>query len=69
MWNNDYDYQWTLINANHYYKISPYKTKNNQHNPKQEKYKSVSHGYSSRKGETTQGYVMMYHHCDILESK
>jgi hypothetical protein len=22
MWDNGYDYQWTLIDANHYYKIS-----------------------------------------------
>jgi hypothetical protein len=27
MWDNDYDYRWTLIDANHYYEISPYEAK------------------------------------------
>jgi hypothetical protein len=25
-WDNDYDYQWTLIEVNHYYETSPYET-------------------------------------------
>jgi hypothetical protein len=42
---NHYDYQRTLIDANHYYETSPYKAKKNIQNPKREKYKVVNHGY------------------------
>jgi hypothetical protein len=27
MWDNDYDYQWTLIDANHCYETSPHEAK------------------------------------------
>jgi hypothetical protein len=27
MWDNDYNYQWTLIDANHYYETSPFEAK------------------------------------------
>jgi hypothetical protein len=46
MWDNDYDYQRTLIEGNHYYETSPYEAKKYQQDLKREKYKSMSHGYS-----------------------
>jgi hypothetical protein len=58
MWDNDYDFQWTLIDANHYYKTSFYEAKRNQQNPKHGKYKVVSHGYLIPKGpKSTNGFL------------
>jgi hypothetical protein len=31
MWNNDYDYQQSLIEANHHYETPPYESKNNHY--------------------------------------
>jgi hypothetical protein len=45
MWGNDYDYERTLIDANHYYKTSSYEAKKNQQGPKLGKYKVVSYEY------------------------
>ena len=39
MWNDDFDYQQTLIEVNHYYEISSYKAKKNQQDHKQGRYK------------------------------
>jgi hypothetical protein len=36
----------------------------NQQNPKQEKYKLVTHGYSTHGDEKSQGNVVMYDHYD-----
>jgi hypothetical protein len=65
MWENDYDYQWTLISTYHYYGTSFYKAKKNQHDLEQRKYKGISHRYLAHEGENPQGNVVMYHHCDI----
>jgi hypothetical protein len=54
MWNNDYSYQWTLIDANLYYETSSYEAKKIQQNPKQGIYKVVSHGYLEHGGEKSQ---------------
>ena len=54
MWNNDYSYKWTLIDANLYYKASSYEAKKIQQNPKQRIYKVVSHGYLEHGGEKSQ---------------
>jgi hypothetical protein len=54
MWDDDYDYKWTLIDANHYYETSSYEAKKNQEDPKQGKYKVVSHGYLKHGGEKSQ---------------
>ena len=54
IWDDDFDYQWTLVEVNHYYETFFYKAKKNQQDPKQERYKSVSHGYSTYGGEKSQ---------------
>ena len=69
MWGDDYDYQCTLVDVNHYYETNPYEAKKNQQDPKRGRYKSISHGYSTHGGRKSQGNVVMYHHDDILESK
>jgi hypothetical protein len=69
MWDDDYDYKWTLIDANHYYETSSYEAKKNQEDPKQGKYKVVSHGYLKHGGEKSQWMVVRYHHYDISMSK
>ena len=38
-------------------------------NPKQGKYKLVSHGYLAHEGEKSQGNVVMYHHYDKWDNK
>jgi hypothetical protein len=43
MWGDDYDYQRTLVDVNHYYETSPYEAKKNQQDPKRGRYKSVNH--------------------------
>ena len=45
MWNNDYDYQQKLIEANHYYETSPYRSKKKSIGSQVGKIQ-VSHGYS-----------------------
>jgi hypothetical protein len=42
MWDNDYDCQWTLTDANPYCETSFYEAKRNQQNPKHGKYKVVN---------------------------
>jgi hypothetical protein len=69
MWDNDYDFQRTLIDANHYYETSSYEAKKSQQNPKRRKYKSVSHGYLEHGGEKSQWNEVVYHHYDISMSK
>jgi hypothetical protein len=51
IWGDDYDYQCTLVDVNHYYETSPYEAKKNQQDPKRGRYKSASHGYSTHGGE------------------
>jgi hypothetical protein len=54
MWDNDYNYQRTLIDANHYYETSFYEAKKSQQNPMHGKYKPVSHGCLEHRGEKSQ---------------
>jgi hypothetical protein len=42
-----YDYQKTLIEANHYYETSLYVAKKNEQYPRRGKGKSINHGYST----------------------
>jgi hypothetical protein len=65
MWDIDYNYQWTVIDANHYYETFPYEAKKNQQNPKRGKFKSMSHGNPTHGGEKSQGNLVMYHQYDI----
>jgi hypothetical protein len=54
MRDNDYDYQWILVDANHYYETSSYEAQKSQQNPKQGKYKVLSHGYLKHGGKKSQ---------------
>ena len=67
MWNNDLNYQKTLIEANHHFKTSPCEGKENQKDPKYNKYKYDSHGYFVHGGAKSKGNVVMYHHNNILD--
>jgi hypothetical protein len=69
MRDNDYDYQWILVDANHYYETSSYEAQKSQQNPKQGKYKVLSHGYLKHGGKKSQWIVVMFHHFDISMSK
>jgi len=68
IWTNEFDYQRTLVQTNHYYETSPYAAKKNQKNPKRGKYKSVSHGYVAHGGIKSKGNVVKYHQNKIPDS-
>jgi len=68
IWTNEFDYQQTLVEANHYYETSTYAAKKNQNNPKQGEYKSLSHGYVAHGGTKSKGNVAKYHQNKILDS-
>ena len=69
MWDNDFDYQWTLVDIYHYYETYPYELEKNQQDSKWGRYKLVNHGYSLHGDGKSQGNILMYHNDNILESK
>ena len=69
MWDDDFDYQRTLVEVNHYYETFSSEVKKNQQDPKQGRYKSMNHRHAAHGGKKSQRNVVMYHHDDILDKK
>ena len=68
MWINKLNYEKKLIQANHYYKTSPYVEKNNKKDPQRSKYNSMSHGYLMHSVSKPKQNVIMYHQNDQLQN-
>lgn len=61
MWTNDFHYQRSLVETNHYYETSPYLARDDKKNSKRWRYKSVSYGYITHGNANSKGNVVKYH--------
>ena len=68
MWTNDFHYQRTLVETNHYYETSPYLARDDKKNSKRWRYKSVSYGYITHGNANSKGNVVKYHQRNISDS-